>query len=255
MLLRSLFMASTVAGLLIAPAAVHAAQRANPSSYQPLPEALDALVSTADVNVRQVSYTYIFSPAAQRPSKGLILYPGGLVDFRSYAPVARAIAARGYLVALVEMPLDVAFLGYTRADAVIDAFPNVKTWAIGGHSLGGVAACTYAKECAGRLRGVVLWASYPSATDNLKRSRLRVLSVYGTLDGLTDASDIAKSRTFLPRFTQFVPIEGGNHTQCGSYWDGLSQDFLQPGDNPATISRSAQQDAIADATADFLDGL
>lgn len=229
------------------------ATAANPESYPPLPQALDALVSDGQVTVRKISYAYVFAPAQGLPTKGLVLYPGGLVDFRAYAPMARAIAARGHLVALVEMPLDIAFLGYSRARPIIDAFPFVRSWAVGGHSLGGVAACTYAKEDAGRLRGVVLWASYPSPSDSLRRSGLRAVSIYGTLDGLTDAGDIAGSQRLLPRGTKYVAIEGGNHTQFGYYGD--SEDFVQPGDLPATISRDAQRDALVDATADFLDGL
>lgn len=227
--------------------------RANPDSYPPLPDALAALESDAAVRVKRISYAYVFSPADRRPTKGLILYPGGLVDFRSYAPMARAIAARGHLVALVEVPLDIAFLGYNRAGPIIDAFRGIRSWAVGGHSLGGVAACTYAKEAGDRVRGVVLWASYPSSADNLRRSGLRALSVYGTQDGLTDAGDIDKSRRLLPRSTAYVPIAGANHTQFGYYGPGA--DFIQPGDNPAMISRTQQTEAIVDATADFLDGL
>jgi dienelactone hydrolase len=230
-----------------------ASRAANPDSYPPLPEAIESLVSTETVDVRPAAYAWIFQPAASRPTKGLVLYPGGLVDYRAYAPMARDIAARGYLVALMEMPLDIAFLGIDRAGPVIDAFSYVRTWAVGGHSLGGVAACSFAKGQAGRVRGVVLWASYPSSTDSLRRSGLRVLSIYGTLDGLTDASDIEKSRRLLPRSTLYVPIAGGNHTQFGYY--GYSEDFVQPDDFPAGITRAGQRDAIVDATADFLDGL
>ncbi len=59
---------------------------------------------------------YVFLPdrsKAQR--KGFILYPGGLVDPRAYAPLMQAIAAEGYLAIIVSMPLDLAVLGYTRA--------------------------------------------------------------------------------------------------------------------------------------------
>ena len=224
-----------------------------PNSYPPLPDAYAALASDGAVSVRQASYVYSFQPATQRPTKGLIVYPGGLVDVRAYAPLARAIAARGYLVVLVDVPLDIAFLGSPRAESVIRAFPGIRTWAIGGHSLGGVAACTFARVNRDRMRGVVLWASYPAPTDNLRRTGLRVASIYGTRDGLTDSADIAGSKRLLPNGTLFVAIEGGNHSQFGYY--GPDASFVQPGDNPATISRDAQKDAVADATADFLDQL
>jgi len=55
----------------------------------------------------------------------------------------------------------------------------------------------------------------------------------------------------LPADTVFVPIQGGNHTQFGYYGNGTE---LQKGDNPADISRDAQQQ-IVDAMADFMGSL
>ena len=51
----------------------------------------------------------------------------------------------------------------------------------------------------------------------------------------------------LPADARFVLIPGGNHTQFGSYGQGL-----QRGDNPATISREEQQSQIVDATVELL---
>jgi hypothetical protein len=47
-----------------------------------------------------------------------------------------------------------------------------------------------------------------------------------------------------------VPIEGGNHTQCG--WYDTSPDPVQPEDNPADITREEQQVQIINATVAFL---
>ncbi|RME52832.1 MAG: alpha/beta hydrolase, partial [Caldilineae bacterium] len=63
----------------------------------PMPEALAALESDALVAV-QTDPWLTFMPVGQQPATGLILYPGGRVDPRSYAPPARQIAAEGYLV-------------------------------------------------------------------------------------------------------------------------------------------------------------
>jgi dienelactone hydrolase len=169
------------------------------------------------------------------PSAGLILYPGGRVDLRSYAPTAREIAAQGYLVVVVPMPLNLAFFAPDRAAEVIAAFPEVDRWAIGGHSLGGAMAARFAHRYPSTVHGLVLWASYPAASDDLSaRGDLAVASIYGTLDGLATEDEIAASRPLLPPDTRWVAIEGGNHAQFG--WYGP-----QRGDNPATISREAQQ--------------
>ena len=231
------------------------AAAANPKSYPPKPAALAAMVSATNVTFTQGSFYYAFSPAGTVPAKGFILYPGGLVDHRAYAPLAREIAARGYRAVVVEMPGDIAFLGIDRATLVRLAFRDTRTWAIGGHSLGGVAACTYAKSNPNRIAGLALIASYPSSADNLRAWRKPVVSIRGTLDGLTDAADIEQSKRLLPPATRFTSIVGGNHTQCGAYWDGAHEAFVQPGDNPATITPAQQQQAIADAICALLSQL
>lgn len=212
----------------------------------PSPPALDALVTTPGVVVSLEPDLLVFEPASGRASAGMVFYPGGGVDFRAYAPVLHQIAERGFLVAVPRMPLHLAFLRIRAADEVIARFPDVDPWAIAGHSLGGVAAATYASSHPG-LAGLVLWASYP-ADDSLRESPLRVLSIFGSADGLTTAQDIEQSRELLPLSTQFVEIPGGNHAQFGSYGS-------QSGDHPTDLPPEAQWTEVADVTAEFLESL
>ncbi len=211
---------------------------------EPMPQALMALHEDAQVQV-QTEPWLIFKPRGMEPSTGLILYPGGLVDPRAYAPLAHDIAARGYLVVVPTMPLNFAILDIGRADAIIRNFPTIRRWAIGGHSLGGVAAAMFVKGHPQAVTGLVFWASYPSDNDNLSNLDLRVLSIYGTRDGLSTAQKIDASRRLLPASTRWLVIEGGNHGQFG--WYGL-----QSGDGVATISREEQQSQIVDATTRLL---
>lgn len=206
----------------------------------PMPEALAALQSDEQVEV-QTKPWLIFGPAGAHPATGLILYPGGRVDPRAYAPTARAIAREGFLAVIVPMPLDFAFLAPDRALEVMNAFPQVQNWAVGGHSLGGAMSARMVYENPEAAQGLVLWAAYPAATDDLSKRDLAVTSVYGTRDGLTTGDEIAASRPLLPADTEWVPIEGGNHAQFG--WYGS-----QSGDNEATISRADQQEQILAAT-------
>ena len=210
----------------------------------PMPDALAALQSDAEVEV-QTDPWLVFEPTASAPRTGLILYPGGRVDARAYAPAARAIAQAGYLVVLVPMPLDFAFLAPDRAAEVMAAFPGVEHWAVGGHSLGGAMAARFAHQTPRLVEGLVLWASYPAAGDDLSGRDLAVTSIYGTVDGLATGDEIEASRSLLPPGTHWVAIEGGNHAQFG--WYGP-----QSGDNPATISREEQQAQIVAATVDLL---
>ena len=88
---------------------------------------------------------FVFNPKTVTPTKGLIIYPGALIDPRAYAVLAQAVAQQGILAVIVPMPLNLAIMGYDRANKPIAKFTGIQTWAISGHSLGGAMACTYAK--------------------------------------------------------------------------------------------------------------
>ena len=215
--------------------------------YQPNEVALQALKSDVQVTVTQQDGFITFEPAAQRTTTGFIFYPGGRVDYRAYAPVLHEIAARGYFVALMHVKLNLAFFDVNAADKVISQFPEINQWAIGGHSLGGVAAALYTNTHLDKIRAIAFWASYP-ADDMLKNSNVVILSLHGSEDGLATDGKIEESKALLPAHTQFVTIEGGNHGQFGSYGP-------QAGDNPASISPEEQWTQTAEATAALLASL
>jgi hypothetical protein len=206
--------------------------------------ALEAPANTDDVSVTTQDWL-AFHPVDREPSTGLIFYPGARVDPRSYAPPARDIAAEGYLVVVVPMPLNLAFLIPDRASTVIASFPEMTYWAVGGHSLGGAMAARFAYQHPSEVDGLVLWGAYPGRGDDLSEQNLGVTVIYGTRDGLATPEEILAARPLLPPHTEWVRIEGGNHAQFG--WYGP-----QNGDNPATISRETQQRQVTAATAALL---
>ena len=163
------------------------------AAAEPMPEALAAMESDARVGVDTDPWL-VFRPLDQDPATGLILYPGGRVDPRAYAPAGRALAEEGHLVAIVPMPLNLAFFAPGRAADVMSTFPSVENWAVGGHSLGGAMAANFAHSNPEPVQGLVLWASYPAGGDDLSGYRLAVGSIYGTEDGLATADEISPSR-------------------------------------------------------------
>ena len=217
------------------------------SASQPTDAALQALKSDKLVSVSQEGGFITFSPAGESPRTGFIFYPGGRVDHRAYAPLLREIAGQGYFVALLDVRLNLAFFDINAADKVIADHPEVEHWAVGGHSLGGVAASSYASSHAESVDGVVLWASYP-ADDSLRSSGMNVVSIYGTLDGLATLDKIDASRELLPEDAEYIAIPGGNHSQFGAYG-------FQDGDSPASITAEEQWNLVAEATANFLEKL
>jgi len=215
--------------------------------YRPMPEALQAMETDSAVAIQDEPWL-IFQPQNGSPKTGLILYPGGRVDPEAYAPLARSIATEGFLVVIVPMPLNLAVFSPGRASDVIQFFPEIELWAIGGHSLGGAMAANFAKDHPDDVDGLLLLASYPASSDDLSSSPLRVTSIYATLDGFTSQEEIDASRANLPNSIRWVQIVGGNHSQFG--WYGF-----QSGDNTATISRQAQQELVVSSTMDLLQSL
>jgi len=209
-----------------------------------MPQAEAALQSSTTVTVTQTAGYIGFVPKDAAPA-GIVLYPGGRVQAAAYAPVARAIAEQGYFAAIVFVPLNLAFFNVNAADQVIADHPEITVWVVGGHSLGGVAASLYAQSRP-EVRGLVIMASYPPNDALRERADLRVLSIYGTNDGLARAEDIRRSAKDLPQNARFVAIEGGNHAQFGYYG-------AQAGDNQASITHEEQTTQIVTAVVALLD--
>ena len=215
---------------------------------RPDASALQALESDDKVTISEGQYWLAFSPANRTPNTGLIFYPGGRVDYRAYSPLMREIANGGYSVFLVKMPLNLAVFGVNRADALIEAYPDITTWYIGGHSLGGAMAASYVYNNPVGMQGLVLWASYPAESNDLSGSGFPVLSIIANRDGLATLEKYKAAAQYLPTDTMWVEIDGGNHAQFGSYGP-------QNGDLEATISAEEQQRQIVYATLMFMSGI
>ena len=212
---------------------------------EPQPEALQSLNDTPEVNFETTNGWLIFTPANTAPATGLILYPGGRVNPRAYAPQAQAIAAGGFKVVIVPMPLNFAFLGANRAFQVKAGFPEIAHWSVGGHSLGGAMAAEFAKNHSQTIDGLVLWASYPAENTDLSLLDIAVISIYATNDGLASPEEVLSAQPRLPADTLFVGIPGGNHAGFGSYG-------AQAGDGELEIEKSEQQSQVVEATLGFL---
>lgn len=208
-----------------------------------LPEAQASLGAKPDTAFEKVEGRYEWMPPSKHYSVGLVVYPGAKVPPAAYGPLAQRIAAHGYLVVVVSMPFNMAFLDVNAAKPVIEEHPEVTRWAIAGHSLGGAMAAQFIASNPEEMRGLALWASY-SASD-ISKSGVACSSIYGTLDAGADKITSAESKALLPSDCYFVPIEGGNHEQMGWYTG-------QPNDPPATITRDAQTDRVAAATLEML---
>ncbi|WP_455539047.1 alpha/beta hydrolase [Terrisporobacter sp.] len=212
-------------------------------TYEPSKLAQEALISNNQITVKDKDYIS-FTPRNKKVTKGFIFYPGGGVKPEAYAPICRQIAEKGYEVVIAKMPLNLAIFSPNKADKIIEDFSNIHSWSIGGHSLGGVMASKYASDHKD-IKAVALYASYPT-NDALKKSDTEVISIYGSKDGVVNRENLYESKKNLPQDTEFIEIDGGNHSQFGDYG-------LQKGDNKATISEQKQINATVKYTTELLD--
>ena len=201
----------------------------------------------SEVAVTQSRTRIEFRPVSRRPASGFVFWPGALVDPRAYAPLLRRIAEDGVLVVAVKEPFDIAFFDPNAAGSVIEANPDVGTWYVGGHSLGGVVAATYAADHRDTVAGLVLWAAYPLGDLRSQLSGSRVLSVSASNDGLTTPADVEASRANLPEDARFVVVDGAVHSYFGDYGEQL-------GDGTPTVPKDVAQTEIVGVTASFLIG-
>lgn len=197
--------------------------------YRADTDALSAVQSADAVTVTQSDGAYIFSP--DKAECGLIFYPGGKVEYSAYAPLLSELAKENILCILVEMPLNLAVLDVDAAAEYFDKYPEIDKWYIGGHSLGGSMAASYASENSDKLDGLILLASYSTA--DLKDTGLDVVSVYGSNDGVLNMEKYDEYKLNLPSSTVERIIEGGCHAYFGSYGE-------QKNDGTPTVSRNEQ---------------
>lgn len=210
-------------------------------------EAIRSLEGSGSVEVMR-GEDIVFNPKNQKPDTGLIFYPGGKVAPEAYGPLCSSIAEKGYRVIIVPMPLKLAIFGGNKAEDVIKANPDIKNWAIGGHSLGGVMASAYAYNNSDVIKGLILLASYPQDKHNLSDLDVKAASIWGSKDGVAKLDKINAARSLLPKDAVFYEIQGGNHGQFGNYG-------FQKGDNQADIGTEEQQNEAVGQTIKLLEAI
>ncbi len=210
----------------------------------PLPEAIAALESDDLVTITLEPWL-TFSPVNVPSTVGLVFYPGGRVDPRAYAALARAIASEGYLVVIPEMPINMAVFAPNVANKIIAFYSNIEHWAIAGHSVGGTMAAQYTDKNPETIEGLAIWASYPANSTDISDMDIPVVSIYGSREVTVTEASVGERAHLLPEDTLYIRIEGGDHHQFGSYQ-------IKPEDHLATISRIDQHQQIIQATLTLL---
>jgi hypothetical protein len=212
------------------------------------PTALAAMTSDAVVTVTDHPTSIELTPVTpSEPSVGLVFSPGARVDARASVAVLRPLAESGYLVVILKEPFGLGITRTGQSAGPIADHPEIQTWAVGGHSLGGVSAAGFAADNLDTVSGLLLYASYPN--DDLSGDvGLQVASIFGSNDLLTTPDDIARSMALLPPDTVFTDIDGGVHAFFADYGE-------QPGDGQPGVDRATATAEIAAASLALMDRL
>lgn len=197
--------------------------------YKADKEALEILEIREDI-IKDDFVTYI--PSTTESEIGFIFYPGAKVEEESYLPLLNMISQEGIHVYLIEMPFRLAIFGSNRADYVIEKYNNIDNWYIGGHSMGGAFASSYASKNQSKIDGLVLLGAYLYGNYPVNKQI--------TING---SNDLIVSKL---NYSQNVHIiDGGNHANFGNYGK-------QKGDGEATISKCVQQEQTTNKISVFV---
>lgn len=189
-------------------------------------------VMEGDSGIKVQGDLTILSPSVPTDT-ALIFYPGAKVEHTAYLPILEKLKRQGITCILVKMPFNMAIFDSDAADKVMEELPNIENWYIGGHSMGGAIASSYASKNPHKVKGLILlgafiYGDYPPED---------ALTVYGTFN-----SELEK---YIDYTENIVVIEGGNHAQFGNYGE-------QKGDPKATITSEEQQNITVEAIMKFI---
>ncbi len=204
--------------------------------------AVEVYSASGDV-VTEKSDDNIIMFIPEKVNTGLIFYPGGKVEYTAYIPLMQECASKGILCALVEMPFNLAVLDINAAEGIQEQHPEIESWYIGGHSLGGSMAATYLAENSDEFKGLVLLGSY--STENLSALNIDALSIFGSEDKVMNKQKYKENLPNLPEDFEEHIIEGGCHAYFGMYGK-------QEGDGIPAVTNQEQIKQTADIIKDFM---
>ena len=207
--------------------------------YQSDQTAINDFQVSKEVLIEQYnSNTTIYS--TKDAHTAFIFYPGGKVEHTAYEPLMKACAEKGIMCILIEMPFNLAVFNINAADIHTElraAHPEITSWYIGGHSLGGSMAGEYLVDNYNDFDGLILLGSY--ITSDLSHTELNVISIYGSEDTVLSKTSYDAFIFNLPKDYTEIVINGGCHSYFGMYG-------AQEGDGTPTITNIDQIKITAD---------
>ena len=175
---------------------------------------------------------------------GIIFYVGAQITPDAYIPLLARLAELGYACFIPDLACNMAALEPGAAEEIMNAHPEIASWYLAGHSMGGLTASGFACDHEDEVKGLILLAAYLNR--DMSSSDIPVLAVFGDTDGVMNKDLYDKRMPWNPSDFEEHVIRGANHAQFGDYG-------RQPRDNDALISAEEQQKQTADIITDWLE--
>jgi pimeloyl-ACP methyl ester carboxylesterase len=219
------------------------------------------LADTIDY-IETPDHLYLSSGNVQ-DSVGFMFLPGGLVDPHAYLTLMQKVAGDSIPVVIPKFSANLGILELSKYRSLMNQYPDIGTWYIGGHSLGGIVALSAVSSDPDRFKGLILLGVYPSESFAIPDWDEHVLSIYAENDQLSTVEEIENGVSLLPPAnfitdvetfdtldsatpnTVYYFIQGGNHSQFGDYGP-------QEGDGIALITREEQHQQVHEAIIAFI---
>ncbi len=197
-------------------------------TYPAEAEYLALIMSDDRITISEEWDHFVITPALLDPDAfPVIFYPGGLVAPEAYLYKMGMTAARQETtVYIIKAPFNAAIFNINAAEKIIERYYLDQVW-IGGHSLGGIAACRYAAMNQENIYGLFLFGSYCDQT--IIDFEGPIVSVMGLQDLIINRDNYDAAKSQLPPTATVFEIEGLNHSAFGNYG-------LQEGDGESNLS-------------------
>jgi len=190
-------------------------------TYPAEAEYLALIMADDRITVTEEQNHFIITPVALNPDAiPIIYYPGGLVAPEAYLYKMGTVAANlNTRVYIIKAPFNAAIFNIKAAGPIIEHYELGQAW-VGGHSLGGIAACRYVSGDPDNAYGLYLFGSY--CDQNISGFTGPVVSVIGLQDYIINRNNYLEAKSQLPLTANVIEIEGLNHSGFGNY--GLQKD-------------------------------
>jgi hypothetical protein len=273
-------------GILTLAMCLHFVRKLTPNRLEAHPEAKEAIRRGLENGSVVIEPWYdLYMPSELSSDKndqscyfvksGLILFPGALLEHRSYGVIATKLAAKGMVVIVPNFEparLPAPVLG-ANANSVMKTLAEIKNkhhvtvqeWSVGGHSLGGHAAASMIDKISDDVMSkLIMWGVYSLPGLDLKNSTAQTLLMTATEDGFNWPVNGSKKDDLFQKLpvrvhsldesvastTFWYEIQGGNHAGFGSYGPQL---FSKP-DGNRTITLEEQHQQIVQVVSQFILG-